>query len=80
MRQMPIAINVVLVFACLCVAALTADVTPDTDPRVTRIVERAVDHERWCRQSVRRGLMTREDFEIDPDAASLLDEREGECE
>lgn len=78
MKTMPIAINVVLVLACLCVAILTA--APDnTDPRVTRIVDRAVEHERWCRESVRLGLMTREDWESDKDAASLLDEREAEC-
>lgn len=70
---------------CIMGAALATIIrvqaaAPDnTDPRVTRIVERAIAHEKWQRESVRLGLMTREDWESDPDAASLLDEREAEC-
>lgn len=79
---MPLTWFVLVVSVCIRVlpaVAVAIDQDAIRQARIERIVDRAVEHERWCRESVRLGLMSREDWEADPDAASLLDEREVEC-
>lgn len=45
------------------------------DDRILRLAEKAIRHEIWSRESVASGLLSpRESSDIDPDAASILDE------